>query len=482
MLLTTLIDDLGAKISGKSADNIEAKGITGDSRKVKPGYVFVALKGGKSDGATFIGQALKNGAVAVISSGKPENEWHKACYIQQKNPRLALAKIAAKFYPKQPQFIAAVTGTNGKTSVVNFCRQIWAKLGKESASIGTIGVINGDGKSHNSMGSMTTPDPVILHEKINTLAGEGIEYLAIEASSHGLDQYRLDGLKISTAAFTNLTRDHLDYHDSMEGYFAAKKRLFSEVLQPGGTAVLNADSKDFPKLKNAALERGCKVISFGKNGENIKLKKIEVTKNGQEIVFDFYGKKFSTLVNLVGEFQTENILCAMGIVYASGFMVEKIIEVLPKIKSVPGRMEPVGDNVFVDYAHTPDALEKSLKTLRPYVKGKLIVVFGCGGDRDKGKRTEMGKIAELYADGVVVTDDNPRSENPAEIRKEILAGIKNATEISDRKKAIEQAISLLEVGDILLIAGKGHEKTQIIGDKILPFDDVEIARRALEGK
>ncbi len=479
MLLTKLIDDLGAEIYGKSVGSVEATGIAADSRKVKQGYVFVALKGVKSDGAEFIQEALKNGAVAVISSEAPRQD---VCFIRHKNPHLALAKIAARFYPAQPRFIAAVTGTNGKTSVVNFCRQIWTELEKKSASIGTIGIIDGNGKFYDSGSSMTTPNPIILHEKIDALTRGGTEYLAIEASSHGLDQYRLDGLKISTAAFTNLTRDHLDYHGNMLNYLAAKKRLFSELVQPGGTAVLNADAADFPAIKNSAMARGCKIISFGKNGDNIMLKKIETLESGQKIALNFNGENFSTRISLVGEFQAENILCALGIVHSSGFAPEKIMEVLPKIKSVPGRMEPVGNNIFVDYAHTPDALEKSLKTLRPYAKEKLIVVFGCGGDRDKGKRVEMGKIAGFCANVVIVTDDNPRSENPATIRKEILAGAKGATEISDRKKAIEYAVSLLKNGNILLIAGKGHEKTQIIGNEIYPFDDVEIARQALGKK
>jgi len=487
LLLTTLIDELadeGVVISGRTPENPHVTGITDDSRKVRPGFIFVAVKGEKQDGTVFIAEALDKGAVAVISSEEIDLV-DKACFIRHEKPRLLLTKIAAKFYPRQPEFIAAVTGTNGKTSVVNFCRQIWALMGEKSASIGTIGILDGLGKSYDISGSMTTPDPVTLHEKINELAENNIEYLAIEASSHGLDQYRLDGLKITTAAFTNLTRDHLDYHGTMENYLAAKKRLFAEVLENGGTAVINADSQNFADMKKAAEENGGKVISFGIAGKNIKLHEIIARENSQEIRVNIEGKEFSAMLNLVGEFQVSNILCAVGIVISSGFAPEKIVKILPKIKNVPGRMELAGigesgGSVFVDYAHTPDALEKALSTLRAHACGKLIVIFGCGGNRDKGKRPEMGKVAGDLADMVIVTDDNPRSEDASTIRKEIMAGTKGAIEISDRTAAIEYGIAGLKKNDILLIAGKGHEKTQIIGDKIYPFDDVKIAAAILE--
>lgn len=463
------------------------KGITEDSRKVSDGFIFVAVKGVNFDGTSYIDDAIKKGVRAIVTHDWYDNKLpDNIILLKEKNPRFALSKLASAFYPKQPKNIAAVTGTNGKTSTVNFYRQIVDLVGKKSASIGTIGIIDSNNKSYETSGSMTTPDPVTLHQKIQELAVNGIEYLALEASSHGLDQYRLDGVKITCAGFTNFTRDHLDYHKTMENYLDAKLRLFSQLLGGDATAVINADIPEFTKIKELSEKRKIKVISFGKNSDSIKLISIKPTSYGQEIVINIDGKSYSLKLSLVGDFQVSNLLCALGLVIASGIKASDAIGVLEKVKNVPGRMERVADinsliQVFVDYAHTPDGLEKALETLKLHTKGKLYVVFGCGGNRDKGKRVEMGKIASNLADYVVITDDNPRNENPAEIRKEVMAGCgKNATEVGGREEAINYTVAKLNKGDILLIAGKGHEKIQIIGEKSLSFDDVVVARKALE--
>lgn len=465
----------------------EITGITQDSRKVKPGYLFAALKGEKSDGADFIPMAIKNGAVAILSDRLGDRDLGLEnlpipILLTHSNPKLALAHIAASFYEKQPEIIAAITGTNGKTSTAFFCTQIWQLMGKKSASIGTIGIATADGLAYGATGSMTTPDPISLHEILANLAGDGITNLAMEASSHGLDQYRLDGVNVKAAAFTNITRDHLDYHGTFENYLAAKLRLFD--VMKDGVAVINADIPESEQIIKLCLDKGHKVLSVGKNGKYITLDDTTRTSSGQQIAFEVGGTLYTVNTHLIGEFQAYNLLTSLALVVACGANIDEAVSVLPDVSAVPGRMQGVraGEGmarVYVDYAHTPDALEKALKVLRPYAKGKLWVIFGCGGDRDKGKRPQMGAVAKQLADVVVVTDDNPRSEVAGTIRSEVITGCPGAVEVEGRYEAIDYAISNMGKDDILLIAGKGHEKTQIIGDKKLDFDDVKVAEEII---
>lgn len=458
--------------------------ITADSRRVMKGSLFAALKGEKRDGAEFIPDALLAGATAILCGKGIKATDNDAVLLHSDNPRKALAHMAAAFYGRQPRHMVAVTGTDGKTSTCDFYRQFCHGLGKSAASIGTLGVLLGNGDMLHE-GSHTTPDAVELHKLLAEMNGLNITHAAMEASSHGLDQYRLDGVKLQAAAFTNIARDHLDYHKTEEGYFAAKARLFSELLSRGATAVLNQDDIKFPALKASCNNAGVQVIGFGKTGGELHLEKIEPLAHGQRAHVALYGKRYKLAIPVVGEFQVMNILAALGLVIATGEDVKKALETIPHFKGVPGRLEQVarlanGATVFIDYAHTPMALENILKTLRPHTKGKLHVVFGCGGDRDVGKRPQMGKIAATLADRIIITDDNPRSEKPAAIRKAILATCADAKEVADRGQAIYAAIQGLESGDILVIAGKGHEKTQIVGQKIMPFDDAEVARKALQ--
>jgi UDP-N-acetylmuramoyl-L-alanyl-D-glutamate--2,6-diaminopimelate ligase len=464
--------------------NPEITGITTDSSKVKPGFVFVAIKGGKVDGADFIPQAEQNGAVAIVRDQVAGFRIQdKIIYVE--NARLALAKMAAAFYGVQPENIVAVTGTDGKTSTADFFRQLMHLAEEKSASIGTIGVISGDGENLYP-GSLTTPDPVSLASMLSEMKRSGIDNVAMEASSHGLAQYRLDGVRLKAAAFTNIARDHLDYHKTEEAYFAAKARLFSELLPEGGAAVLNADDSKFLELEAICKRRGHKIISFGKNGVEFAINSIKPAAHGQEAELTLFGKKYYIKVPLFGEFQVMNILAALGLAVGCGGDIEQLVANIGKLRGVSGRLEQAvllknGAAIFIDYAHTPMALGNILTTLRPHTNGRLHVVFGCGGDRDPGKRPLMGKIAAQLADNVLVTDDNPRSENPASIRAAVMAGCGgkiSCKEVADRAQAIYLAIKQLETGDVLVIAGKGHEKMQIIGDKSLPFDDGEVARNA----
>ena len=470
-----------AELDARHAE-IEVSGVTADSRAVKRGDVFVAIAGGKADGARFTDAAIAAGAVAIVAERAPATPLPSGiAFMRVANARRAVASIASKFYPRQPPAIAAVTGTSGKTSVVAFTRQIWAANGHRAASIGTVGIVSPSGESY---GALTTPDPVALHRSLDALTGDGVSHLAIEASSHGLDQYRLDGLRIAAAGFTNITRDHLDYHHNFESYLAAKLRLFEELLPKGAAAIINVDHEHSEAVKSAAQARGLAITTVGRNGTGIRL--LDSVREGfsQKLQLEHEGKLYRIRLPLVGEFQAENALIAAGLAIATGDEAGAVFAALERLDGAKGRLERVGESrgaqIFVDYAHKPDALAKALEALRPYATGRLLVVFGAGGDRDQGKRPLMGTVAAAKADRVIVTDDNPRSEDPAAIRAAILAAAPGAAEVSDRREAIRRAIAELRGGDILLIAGKGHETGQIIGDRIMPFSDHEAVAAALK--
>jgi UDP-N-acetylmuramoyl-L-alanyl-D-glutamate--2,6-diaminopimelate ligase len=461
-------------------------GLAVDSRAVKSGDLFFALAGAKTDGARFIDQAVASGAVAIAGEHRPKSDI-RIPFVATPNPRRALALAAAKFYPRQPAVIAAVTGTSGKTSVAAFTRQIWQRLGRASASIGTIGLVS---PKRTVYGSLTTPDPIALHRQLDEIAGEGVTHLALEASSHGLDQYRLDGIRVSAGAFTNLTRDHMDYHPTVEHYLNAKLRLFRDLVAAEGAAVISADHDSSQQVIDAAQARKLRIISVGRKGdgagEGIRLVDASIDGFAQKLSLEHRGRTRRVLLPLVGEFQVENALVAAGLAIGTGSNPDQVFATLEHLEGAKGRLERVGERngapVFVDYAHKPDALAKALQALRPYAKRKLVVVFGAGGDRDAGKRPLMGEIATKNADHVIVTDDNPRSENPAAIRSAILAAAKGARDIGDRAEAIRVAIAGLQPGDALLIAGKGHETGQIVGDRTLPFSDHDAAAAALASR
>jgi UDP-N-acetylmuramoyl-L-alanyl-D-glutamate--2,6-diaminopimelate ligase len=465
------------------AKDLEIGGVAVDSRAVKPGDVFFALAGHKTDGARFIAAAIAAGAVAVAGEQAPDG----GCgvpFVATPNARLALALAAARFFPQQPATIAAVTGTSGKTSVAAFTREIWARLGHVAASIGTIGLVS---DKRTVYGSLTTPDPIALHRQLDEIARDGVTHLAFEASSHGLDQYRLDGVRIAAGGFTNLSRDHMDYHPDVAHYLAAKLRLFRELIPSGGAAVISADHDCSAEVLDAARGRGLRILAVGRHGdgagEGIRLLEATIDGFAQKLALEHRGRRYGLRLPLVGHFQIENALVAAGLAIATGSAADAVFASLEHLEGAMGRLERVGERngaqIFVDYAHKPDALAKALQALRPYAKRKLIVVFGAGGDRDAGKRPLMGAIAAEHADKVIVTDDNPRSEKPEAIRAAILAAAKNATEIGDRAEAIRSAIAALEPGDALLIAGKGHETGQIVGDRVLHFSDHEAVAAAL---
>lgn len=462
----------------------EIMGLTADSREVRPGLLFAAFPGIKQDGRSFIDAAIRQGAAAILAStgttipaGTP--------LIESDNPRKSFAQMAAKFYSRQPETIIAVTGTNGKSSTVNFCRQIWRSMDHAAASLGTLGIAS---PSINRPGSLTTPDPVTLHAELAELEASGVTHLAMEASSQGLDQYRLDGVHITAAGFANLTRDHLDYHGSMEAYFTAKARLFTEVLAEDGIAVINADTPYSKEFRRLCEQRGIRVIDVGDNATDIRINARRPLPEGQFIDIHVMGERYELELPLVGAFQSANALLALGLVLAQDpdnrLLQMQGVYALERLEPVRGRLElaarhPSGAPIFVDYAHTPDGLETMLNAMRPHTAGRLHVVFGCGGDRDRGKRPMMGDIATRLADRVIVTDDNPRTEDATFVRNEIMKAAKGATEIAGRKAAIRYAIEDLEADDILVIAGKGHEQGQIVGREILPFDDVTEAKNAV---
>ncbi len=463
------------------ADAIEVKGLAVDSRAVKPGDLFFALAGSKTDGARFVDAAIAAGAVAVAGEQGSSN---RVPFVTTPNPRRALALAAARFYPKQPATIAAVTGTSGKTSVAAFTRQIWQRLGHASASIGTIGLVS---PKRTVYGSLTTPDPIALHRQLDEIAGDGVTHLAFEASSHGLDQFRLDGVRIAAGGFTNLTRDHMDYHPDVAHYLNAKLRLFRDLVVADGAAVISADHDCSPDVTDAARERNLRIIAVGRHadgtGEGIRLVDADVEGFAQQLTLEHRGRQHRIKLPLVGEFQIENALVSAGLAIGTGSDADAVLASLEHLEGAKGRLEYVGEHqgapIFIDYAHKPDALEKALQALRPYARRKLVVVFGAGGDRDAGKRPLMGAIAAENADHVIVTDDNPRSESPEAIRAAILAAARGATDIGDRAQAIKAGIAGLQPGDALLIAGKGHETGQIVGNTTLPFSDHDAVAAAL---
>ena len=476
MRLADLLPDVPEKWRG-----LDVAGVTADSRAVTPGALFFALAGARADGMLFAAQALAAGAVAAVGEKAPPPALAGAPYIQVADARKSLSKAAAALFPRQPEKIVAVTGTSGKTSVADFIRQIFAFCGFAAASLGTIGVVKPGGAAY---GSLTTPDPVTLHKTLDALAGEGVTHLAMEASSHGLDQRRLDGVRLTAAGFTNLSRDHLDYHADLGDYLAAKLRLFTDLLKPGQTAVIAADGDHAGQVIEACRARGLNLFTVGAKGESLRLKEARAENFALRLDLVFEGRDIAVGLPLAGLFQAENALVAAGLALAAGAPAEKVFAALEILQGAPGRLERVGDKkgapVFVDYAHKPDAMEKALAALRPFAKRRLVVVFGCGGDRDAGKRPIMGEIATRGADVVIVTDDNPRSEDPAMIRAQILAAAPGAREIGDRARAIRAGIALLGEGDLLLIAGKGHETGQIFGGNVLPFSDQDEARAAIQ--
>jgi UDP-N-acetylmuramoyl-L-alanyl-D-glutamate--2,6-diaminopimelate ligase len=465
--------------AGESVGALEISGLSADSRKIEKGMLFVALAGTKADGAAYVADAVARGAAAIVAGHALDAA---VPVIVVANPRRFLALAAANFFGRQPATMVAVTGTAGKTSVASFTRQIWAEAGHAAAQIGTTGVVS---PTRNDYGSLTTPDPIGLHRLLAELADEGVTHAAMEASSHGLDQCRLDGVRLAAAAFTNLGRDHMDYHPTVEDYMAAKMRLFDTLLPKGSPAVIFADDPWSAEAIRVATEAGHKVLTVGRNGQFLALKRVEHFRHKQVAEVHFGDEIFEVHIPLAGDFQVANALVAAGLTIATGVPAAVAMKALEKLQGASGRLELVGQSkagalAYVDYAHKPDALENVLTSVRPFTTGRVITVFGCGGDRDKGKRPIMGEIACRLADIVIVTDDNPRSEIPAVIRSEIMAAAPKGIEIGDRAQAIRAAVAMLSAGDTLIVAGKGHEEGQTVGDVTLPFSDHAELRKALE--
>ena len=469
------LDSLIGELAG-DAGSSRVTGFAIDNRKVAPGTIFGAFQGAAFNGEDFIPAAIEAGAIAVVA--RPEAKVEGAIHIADANPRKAFAMIASRFFAPFPAHVAAITGTNGKTSTVEMTRQLWRMAGHSAASIGTLGITTADEQVRTGL---TTPDIVTFLSNMAGLEREGVTHAIFEASSHGLDQYRIAGVPVSVVAFSNLSRDHLDYHGTMEAYFEAKMRLFDEVASENATAVIWADDEWSPKAIARAKERPLRLITVGTQGQGITLLSREPTQLGQTLEISVQGEVSKVKLPLIGAYQAANALVSAGIAIASGCDAEEVIANLARLQPVRGRLERAaisrsGAPVYVDYAHTPDGLEAAIAALRPHTKGKLILVFGAGGDRDAGKRPIMGEIATRDADVVIVTDDNPRTEDPAEIRRQVLSGAPAALNIGDRREAIAEAIRQAAAEDIVMIAGKGHEVGQIIGDKVYPFDDVEVAR------
>jgi UDP-N-acetylmuramoyl-L-alanyl-D-glutamate--2,6-diaminopimelate ligase len=465
---------LGALIGGDAT--VAVTGFAIDHRKVAPGTVFGAFPGARVNGEDFIPDAVRAGAVAVVA--RPGAVVEGAAHVADANPRQCFARLAARFFAPFPEVAVAVTGTNGKTSVVEMTRQLWRMTGHHAASIGTLGVTTADERVHTGL---TTPDVVTFLSNVAGLAREGVTHLAFEASSHGLDQYRTEGLRVAAGAFTNLSRDHLDYHGDMAAYLTAKLRLFSEVIAPDGTAVVWADDVESARVIDLARERGLKLVTVGTRGDTLRLVGRDPTLLGQGLVVEAGGREHRVQLPLIGGYQAANALVSAGLVIATGGDVAATLQALARLQPVRGRLERAaiarsGAPVYVDYAHTPDALEAAVAALKPHAAGRLILVFGAGGDRDRGKRAAMGQVAAMRADRVIVTDDNPRTEDPAAIRADVLEGAPGAREIGDRRAAIAAAIGEAGPDDIVLVAGKGHEQGQVVGTQVLPFDDVGVAR------
>ncbi|MBA3510894.1 UDP-N-acetylmuramoyl-L-alanyl-D-glutamate--2,6-diaminopimelate ligase [Sphingomonas sp.] len=463
------------ELAGVESDS-EVTGFSIDHRKVAPGSVFGAFKGQVFDGEDFIGQAVTRGAVAVVA--RPEAKVEKVPHLADEQPRRLFASLAAKFFAPYPEVVVAVTGTNGKTSTVEMTRQMWRISGQRSASIGTLGVTTSDDQVKTGL---TTPDIVTFLSNMAGLERMGISHVAYEASSHGLDQHRCEGVRLAAAAFTSFSRDHLDYHPSMDAYFEAKMRLFDELLPPDATAVVWTDDARSGEVMERVRRRGSRLMTVGREGETIRLLDQVPTPLGQTVSLSHGGTTHKLALPLIGAYQAANVLVAAGLVMATGTSFEAAFSAMQRVSPVRGRLERAvisrgGVPVYIDYAHTGDALEAAIAALRPHVEGRLITVFGAGGDRDQGKRPQMGTVASRLSDLVIVTDDNPRTEDPAKIRAEVLAGAPGASEIAGRREAIAEAIRIARSGDIVLVAGKGHEQGQIIGDRVLPFDDVVVAR------
>jgi len=459
-------------------------GVTADSRRVGEGTLFAALPGTKADGRAFIEQALAKGAAAVLA---PEDtpEQVAPVVVRSGDVRRAYALAAKAFYGAQPKTVVAVTGTNGKTSIATFCRQIWSRTGRHAASMGTLGVVAGE-EALTGPG-LTSPDAADAARLMAELAGRGVTHCALEASSHGIDQRRLDGVTLAAAGFTNLTQDHLDYHGDMDAYRSAKLRLFEVLLPRGRAAVLNADSDAYNAFAAASIMAGQSIFTVGERGRTLSLVSRVLTPEGQRLTLEHDGRRRDVLLPLAGAFQASNALVAAGLCIAAGEKADDVLAALEGLRGAQGRLQrvgtgPDGGEAYVDYAHTPDGLETVLKALRPHATGKLVVVFGCGGDRDRAKRPIMGEIAARLADVAILTDDNPRSEDPAAIRAEVRKGAPGAVEIGDRRAAIAHAAAMLRQGDVLVVAGKGHEQGQIVGETVYPFDDATEVARALKGE
>ncbi|TGT74453.1 UDP-N-acetylmuramoyl-L-alanyl-D-glutamate--2,6-diaminopimelate ligase [bacterium M00.F.Ca.ET.159.01.1.1] len=468
-------------VEGAASPDLEVTGLSSDSRAVKTGVVFFALAGSKADGSTYAADAAARGAAAIVTGKGTAVSGLSIPVIAVDDPRLALALSAARFFGRQPQTMVAVTGTAGKTSVAAFTRQIWEQAGFAAASIGTTGVV---APGRNEYGSLTTPDPVALHRLLKELADAGVTHASMEASSHGLDQRRLDGVKLAAGAFTNLGRDHMDYHPTVEDYHRAKLRLFDTLLPKGAPAIVFADDPWSEPTIKAAKAAGLKVLTVGRHGDFLTLKRVEHERHRQRAEVEADGVLYEVDLPLAGDFQIVNALVSAGLAIATGASAGKVLAALEKLKGAPGRLDLVGTTaagapVYVDYAHKPDALENVLTSVRPFTTGRVVVVFGCGGDRDRGKRPIMGEIATRLADIVIVTDDNPRTEVPETIRAAILAAAPGAIEIGDRRKAIHEAVAMLRAGDTLIVAGKGHEEGQTIGSETFHFSDHEEVREAL---
>lgn len=463
------------------AGAIDIRGISSDSRAVGRGFLFAAMPGSTTDGARYVDAAVAAGAVAVLAGNDAEIASLDVPVLRAADPRRALALMAARLHPRQPERLVAVTGTSGKTSVAAFAREIFADAGFEAASLGTVGIVS---RRWSAYGRLTTPDPIALHESLDRLAGEGVTHAALEASSHGLDQRRLDGIAIAAAGFTNLGRDHMDYHPTVADYLAAKLRLFEIILPADGTAVIDMDGAHAEQVLDVARRRGVEIVRVGREGDEIRITEIAPDGFRQRLKFAAFGRPYDVMLPLAGRFQASNALVAAGLAIGAGVDPRTAFAGLERLQGAPGRLELVGRKangamIFVDYAHKPDAIATVLQALRPMTAGRLVIVFGAGGDRDPGKRELMGEAAARHADVTFVTDDNPRSEAPAAIRAAILEGVPDAREVGDRAEAIRQAVAMLGPGDVLCIAGKGHETGQIVGSEELPFSDHQVVRSVL---